>query len=197
LGIELFFLPLLLFAIFIGGLAYERVYRMAERTENQVIPFLRPVDLDELESVLNFGDEGVLRLNLAPQQFRKEQKNRINFAREHFGRMSHNALYLQEWARYINRRSLATRDRAARSLSQEMIELCIQLRIAMMAARFKLNLWLIRIIVLRFMPIPAMGEVRRIGYCDLVVSYKSIKDLADRLRQIGGGNQNQMLSQLL
>src|SRR5438045_3648210 len=155
---------------FLIGFFYRWRYRLAKSTLQHVLPYLRIVEIEEFKYLLNMADEGVLRLNVPPKEFRKEQINRIHEALEHSGRMDHNLWALQEWGNHENRKSWKTRSRAVRSLSQEMLESCAQLRIALFAARFRLVLWLYSIAFLRFLPIPAIGEIRCIGYCDLIVA---------------------------
>jgi hypothetical protein len=182
--------------LFVAGFFYRWRYRLAKSTLQHILPYLRVVEMEEFKYLLNMADEGVLRLNMPPKEFRKEQINRIHEALEHSGRMDHNLWALHEWCNHENRKSWKTRNREVRSLSQEMLESCAQLRIALFAARFKLVLWLYRITFFAFLPIPAIGEIRCIGYCDLVVAYENIKDLAERLSR-ACGDEHEMLVESL
>jgi len=77
---EIFFTALFLVAV--AGLLifeslYHWIYRFPDRTERQIISYLRGVDLESLKDLLNLADEGYLRLNLSRAEFRKEQRHRI------------------------------------------------------------------------------------------------------------------------
>src|SRR5689334_17773639 len=79
---------------------YRRTYRFRYRPPNQVIPFLRGVDTDELRHLLNPTAEQYLRLNMSKAQFRHEQRTRLWLALEYLGRLFHNALVMVEWGHY-------------------------------------------------------------------------------------------------
>src|ERR1044071_9898945 len=85
---------LLLFAIFT---AIQLRGKYPKRTIEDVTPFLRPAEHDELESLLDPAQETNFRLRMSPQEFAEWQRRRIHLLREYLLRMSHNALVLIEW----------------------------------------------------------------------------------------------------
>src|SRR6267154_4290891 len=85
---------LLLFAIYT---AIQFRGKFPRRTIEDVTPFLRPAEQDELESLLDPAQEANFRMRMAPQEFADWQRRRIHLMREYLLRMSHNSLVLIEW----------------------------------------------------------------------------------------------------
>ena len=90
--------------LLVGVLLLSAIYTVIQlrgkypkRTIEDVTPFLRPAEHDELESLLDPGQETNFRLRLSPQEFAEWQRRRIHLLREYLLRMSHNALVLIEW----------------------------------------------------------------------------------------------------
>ena len=171
------------------------IYRFPDRTEKEIIPHLREVDLEQLKDLLDLADEGYLRLNLAPTVFRKEQRRRIDLTLEYCGRMAHNALLLQEWASNELRKSGKTFNRDVARVSGELHNACIEFRIHSIITRMKLHAWLFRIKALPFFQIPLLAEARRIDSFDLVYSYERIKHGAERLSLACGSSYQDRLAQ--
>jgi hypothetical protein len=174
---------------------YQWIYRFPDRTEKQVIPCLRDVDLEQLKDLLNLADEGYLRLNLSPAAFRKEQRHRIDLALEYYGRMSHNTVLLQEWANSEFRKSWKTLNRDVTRASKDLNNACIDFRVHALITRIRLHAWLFRIKAIPFISVPYLAEVRRIGGFDLVYSYERIRQGAERLSQTCGSNGHNLLAQ--
>ena len=80
---------LLLFAVYT---AYQLLGKFPKRTVDDVTPFLRPAEAEELESLLDPGQETAFRLRMPPREFAAWQRKRIHLMREYLLRMSHNAL---------------------------------------------------------------------------------------------------------
>ena len=85
---------LLLFAVYT---AIQFRGKFPKRTIEDVTPFLRPAEQDELESLLDPAQEANFRMRMSPQEFADWQRRRIHLMREYLLRMSHNALVLIEW----------------------------------------------------------------------------------------------------
>lgn len=191
---------ILLFLVAVIGLIifesfYQWIYRFPDRTEKQIIPYLRDVDLEELKDLLNLAQEGYLRLNLSPAAFRTEQRHRIDLTLEYYGRMSHNALLLQEWANSELQKSWKTLNRDVANAGKDLNNACIDFRIHSLMTRIRLHVWLFRIKALPFITIPCLAEVRRIGSFDLVYAYERIRQGAEKLSQTCGGNCQKQLVQ--
>ena len=196
MNVEIFFAALFLVAV--AGLLifeslYQWIYRFPDRTERQIISYLRGVDLDSLKDLLNLADEGYLRLNLSPLEFRKEQRHRIAVALEYYGRMAHNSRLVQQWSNTEMRKSAMTRNREAARASRELINFCIEFRIHALMTRIRLHAWLFRTKALPFISIPFLAEARRIESFDLIYSYERIKQEAEKLsRACGSSYQDQL-----
>ena len=113
---------------FLVRLAWRRIYRFRNRTEQDVAPFLVRVDLRELGDLVDTLTEERLRYDLTPGEFRKEQLIRLRLLQEYTRRMRHNADVLQGWGEYgFNRRRYAEED-GIRSHSLGLIKTCREFR---------------------------------------------------------------------
>jgi hypothetical protein len=191
MNVEIVLIALFLFAV-VGTVSFESlyrwIYRFPSRTEKEIIPYLREVDLEHLKNLLNLADEGYLRLNLPPEAFRQEQRRRIDLTLEYYGRMSHNSLLVQQWANNEMRRSVMTRNREVTSASKELHNACIEFRIHALITRVRLHAWLFRTKALPFVPVPFLAAARRIDSFDLVCSYERIKQEAEKLSRACGSH---------
>jgi hypothetical protein len=188
----LLFLSAALGLVFLKAL-YNWIYYFPGRTENEVIPYLRSVDMENVKDMLNLSQEGYLRLNLSAGSFRMEQRRRIALTLEYYGRMGHNAGLLSEWANTESRKSWKTGNREANASSRELLNNCIEFRIHIYLMRIRLHAWLFRIRALPFIPVPLLAEARRIGSFDLVYSYEQIRQAAEKLsRACGSACQNEL-----
>jgi hypothetical protein len=191
MNVEIVLIALFLFAV-VGTVSFESlyrwIYRFPSRTEKEIIPYLREVDLERLKNLLNLADEGYLRLNLPPEAFRQEQRRRIDLTLEYYGRMSHNSLLVQQWANTEMRRSVMTRNREVTSASKELHNACIEFRIHALITRVRLHAWLFRTKALPFVPVPFLAAARRIDSFDLVCSYERIKQEAEKLSRACGSH---------
>jgi len=189
MNVEIVLAALFLFAV-VGTVSFESLYRwiysFSERTEQEIIPHLREVNLEQLKDLLNLADEGYLRLNLSPVAFRQEQRRRIYLTLEYYGRMSHNALLVRDWASTELRKSRKTRNGEATSVSTQLNNTCVEFRICTLITRIRLHAWLFRIKALPFVSIPFLAEARRIDSFDLVYSYERIKQEAEKLSRACG-----------
>src|ERR1041384_2389857 len=82
---------LLLFAIYT---AIQLRGKFPKRTIEDVTPFLRPAEHDELESLLDPAQETNFRMRMSPQEFAEWQRRRIHLLREDLLRRSHTARVL-------------------------------------------------------------------------------------------------------
>lgn len=188
---EIFFTALFLVAVaglFIFESLYRWIYRFPERTERQIIAYLREVDLESLKDLLNLADEGYLRLNLSPAEFRKEQRHRIAVTLEYYGRMAHNSLLIQQWANAELSKSALTRNREVARASRELNDFCIEFRMHALMTRIRLHAWMFRTKALPFISIPFLAEARRTESFDLVYSYERIKQEAEKLSRACGSH---------
>lgn len=174
---------------------YNWIYYFPSRTENEVIPYLRSVDMENVKDLLSVPQEGYLQMNLSPELFRLEQRRRIALTLEYYGRMAHNTGLLGEWANTEFRKSWKTGNREANATSKHLLNACVEFRMHAFVMCVKLHAWLFQIKAFPFISIPLLAEARRIGSFDLVYSYEQIKQAAEKLSRACGSACQKELAQ--
>jgi|SRR5262249_19938689 len=195
------FLP---FAILVGLLAllvviflYEWVYRFSERTAQDVIPYLRTINFEEIKTLLDPATERYLRLNSSTPEFKRLQWKRSHLALQYVSDLAHNAKVFQEWGKYERSRSRTTLDREARRTSLELTIACAQCRICALAVRIRIHLWLIKMAVMPFGAPPTFASLPRVGSVEMLSYYEQIKAAAIALSQGYGENYHEKLAHVL
>src|SRR5882672_8662719 len=162
------------------------------RTLEDVTPFLRPAESQEIEALMDPGQETTFRLRMSPNEFAGWQRKRIHLMREYLLRMSHNALVLIEWG---NMEALqeeerdSERCREKQLLAQEMVQAGTEFRLYSLLALAKIKLWLILPSDLWFLiPSPSLPRLRSVLGIDAVRSYHRLKDAAGCL-SLSYGNE--------
>ncbi len=69
-----------------------------ERTLDDVFPFLRTLDKNEMAELFDTMEEAYRQFRTTEYRFRREQRVRLDLAREYFRRMVHNAVIIHQWA---------------------------------------------------------------------------------------------------
>ena len=173
---------LLLFAVYT---AVQSLGKFPERTFNDVTPFLRPADPQELESLLNPSQEVNFRLRMPDQEFADWQRKRLHRMREYLLRMSHNALVLIEWGNMEatkNEGGEAARCSERRQMAQELVQAATEFRLYSMLALAKITAWLILPSPLKFLlPSPSLPALRNVFGIDALGSYERLKSAAGGL----------------
>ena len=178
-------------------LAWRRIYRFRNRTENDVAPFLLAVDLAELSYLVDNLTEERLRYELDPGEFRKEQLVRLRLLQEYTRWMRHNADILQEWGESsFSRRRYADED-GIRSHSLELIKSCRDFRYGARAVQLQLHLWFIRMKLFPSRPAPLLSRARQVDSFDLLFAYQGIRIAAEYLSQAYGDDCYQGLAEVL
>ena len=171
---------LLLFAIYT---AIQFRGKFPKRTIEDVTPFLRPAEHDELESLLDPALETNFRMRMSPREFAEWQRRRIHLLREYLLRMSHNALVLIEWG---NMETAETGNdaetfRQRQLLAKELVQAATEFRLYSVLALAKLKLWLVLPSPFSLLlPSPSLPSMRHIFGIDALGSYR-------RLRTAAGG----------
>ena len=176
-------LLLLLTALFI---CLHHLYRFPNRTINDVIPFVRRVAVEELESLLDHRNEETLRQSLGTSQFAKAQISRIHLFREKLRCADHNASIFQDWAAYEIERTYVTCDGEVRKSATALLEGCTEFRIAVFWIKFQLNLWYLQLQLFPVRNIPFISRLRRVESFDLLESYRQITRKAAALAAASG-----------
>ena len=181
------FIAAFLVIFFLVRLAWRRIYRFRNRTEDDVTPFMLRVDLAELSYLVDNLTEEQLRYELSPEEFRKEQLGRLRLLQEYTRRMRHNADILQEWGEYgFNRRRYADED-GIRSHSLELIKSCREFRYGARAVQLHLHLWFIRMKFFPARPAPMLSRARQVDDSfDLLFAYQGIRIAAEYLSRAYG-----------
>jgi len=191
------FIAAFLVIFFLVRLAWRRIYRFRNRTENDVAPFLVAVDLAELSYLVDNLTEERLRYDLDPEEFRKEQLVRLRLLQEYTRWMRHNADILQEWGEYgFNRRRHAEED-GIRSHSLELIKSCREFRYGARAVQLQLHLWFIRMKLFPARPAPLLSRARQVDSFDLLFAYQGIRIAAEYLSRAYGDDCYDDLAQVL
>lgn len=189
--------PLIFFAgVALGALLYRRIYGVRDRTAEDVLPFLRPVDLSEVHDLFNASAERYLRLNLTPRHFRRAQRQRIHLALEYIRRISHNALILQEWGTYEMAR-LRPAGSELGHFAVDLIAASVHCRMCSFVLRARLHTWLFRMALLPFLAPPSFDMLIKFGSADLLEFYGKLRSAAGELSRCYGDANHTRLAQLL
>lgn len=172
---------LLLFAIY-TAIQFRGKY--PKRSIEDVTPFLRPAEHDELESLLDPAQETSFRMRMSPQEFTDWQRRRIHLLREYLLRMSHNALVLIEWG---NMETAETGNNAETAiqrqlLAKELVQAATEFRLYSMLALAKLKVWLVLPAPFNLLlPSPSLPSMRHVFGIDALGSYQRLKTAAGGL----------------
>ncbi|HET9181355.1 MAG TPA: hypothetical protein VFP59_04410 [Candidatus Angelobacter sp.] len=131
--------------LFAGYTAMQFLGRFPRRSMDDVTPYLRPAEFEELESLLDPAQEVNFRLRLSPQEFRSWQRKRIHLMREYLLRMSHNSLVLIEWGNMELRGEAGSRcvSVETQAIAEELIQAATEFRLYSFLALAKLKLWIV------------------------------------------------------
>jgi hypothetical protein len=177
---------LLLFAIY-TAIQFRGKY--PKRTIEDVTPFLRPAEHDELESLLDPAQETNFRLRMSPQEFADWQRRRIHLLREYLLRMSHNALVLIEWGNMETAQTGndAEAFRQRQLMAKELVQAATEFRLYSMLALVQLKLWLVLPSPFSLLlPSPSLPSMRHIFGIDALGSYQRLKTAASGLSMVHG-----------
>jgi hypothetical protein len=178
-------------------LLYRRIYRFTRRPPGQVIAYLRAVDPQDVERLLDPVAEQYLRLNQTKEQFRKEQRNRMWLALEYIGRLSHNALIMAEWGFYEMKRTRRTGSAEDLEASRELLSASVQVRMCSFVLRTTMHVWLVRMAVFPFLGPPSVAKLIDGGSTDLLEFYRTMSNTAALLSQSYGDLYHERMAQAL
>lgn len=177
--------------IFAGFTALQFLGKFPKRSMEDVAPFLRPAESQELEFLLDPALEVNFGLRMPRSEFRQWQRRRIHLMREYLLRMSHNALVLIEWGNieWTQEDCVSERCREKQLLAQEMVQAATEFRLYSLLALAKMKLWLILPSDLWFLiPSPSLPRLRSVFGIDAVRAYHRLKDAAGCL-SLSYGNE--------
>ena len=188
---------LLLFAIY-TAIQFRGKY--PKRTIEDVTPFLRPAEHDELESLLDPAQETNFRVRMSPQEFADWQCRRIHLLREYLLRMSHNSLVLIEWGNMeaVETGNDAEAFRQRQLMAKELVQAATEFRLYSMLALVKLKLWLVLPSPFSLLlPSPSLPSMRHVFGIDALGSYQRLKTAASGLSMVHGLQFHEELLQRL
>jgi hypothetical protein len=163
--------------------------KFPSRTIDDVRPYLRRTELQELEEILDPANEANFQLRLSPAEFRQLQRKRIHLVREYLLRMSHNALVLIEWGtmEWIGPAERADLDKDRRMMAQELVQAATEFRLYSLLALLKLKLWILfRLDAWPVISSPKVSGLRRLAGIDAVKSYLRLRDAVSYLSEVHG-----------
>jgi len=169
-------------------------FHFPDRTADDVVDFLLPVDLDKAEALLDAGGENHLRCDLSHKAFRKMQRKRIHLYLALVQRMAHNAAVLIDWAN----REAESGDEQAAVLARDLQQIAVEVRLYSLLTLIKLRLWLlVRLDSWQILPAPSLYELREAGGILGLQSYDRLKTAASFLfMQMGRRNFDELLQNL-
>jgi hypothetical protein len=168
--------------------------RFPKRTVDDLIPFLLPVSLEEINRLFDPRQEALLRCSTCDQEFRAMQRRRLHLADECLRRMAHNAAVLGEWANSELDRSHPLTQPLAADLHQH----ALKVRVYALMTRLKVDFWIVlRLERTRWLPVPHLGDFRECLGIQGVESYENLKTAAASLfAQFGPADSERFMSNL-
>src|SRR5689334_15863107 len=96
--------PILVSLAYFMALARALLYRPRYRRLQDVILFVRHLDMSHFEALVDSSEEWGIRNALPEQDFQELQKERIQLAFEYLRRMAHNSGVIRTWLIEVCRR---------------------------------------------------------------------------------------------
>lgn len=146
------------------------------RTIDDVVEFLRPVDLDQAEVLLDRGANLELRWKLDSQTYCEMQRKRMRVYLELVQRMAYNARVLVEFG---NREALRLERCEATERNVRHMEVISALQHAAVKVRIYSLLTILKLrglMAIRPMLTPSLVRFRVAGKLDGIVSYKTLRE---------------------
>jgi hypothetical protein len=153
-------------------LLYRAWTRVPRRDIDDVVPFLYPVDISLVESLLDPAADFELRWQLNPRAFREAQRRRMRLYLELVRRMSHNSEVLVEYdhARLGN-------DRVNSEQASKVEDAAIKVRLYSACVRLRLRIWL-SLPMNTFGMMPTLAHLRTAADLDGPKAYDDLKAAA-------------------
>jgi hypothetical protein len=186
-----------LFSLFVVRFLYEWIYRFADRTAQDLIPYLQKIDLSEVKSLFDPREEKYLQLNLEAREFRKAQWKRFRLAQQYVRNLAHNARVIQEWGKFERNRSRKTQDADIRRASLELTIVCAQCRICAVILQLQLHWWLLKMRFLPFLAPPSFQSLIQMGSMEIISFYEKIRKRAGDIGGAYGENYQARLTQVM
>jgi hypothetical protein len=170
--------------LFAAYTAMQLLGKFPRRTLDDVTPYLRPAELEEIAELLDPAQEVNFRLRLTPDEFRRWQRKRIHLMREYLLRMSHNSLVLIEWGNLecFEGGSGPRTSPERQALAQELVQAATEFRLYSLLALLKLKIWIVfRMDRWPLVSAPSLPALRQVFGIDALNSYNRVKQAAGGL----------------
>ncbi len=145
----------------------SNLMRFPECTVDDVAEFLRPVDLEQAEMLLDPGAYYSLRWNLDTETLIQIQRKRARIYLELVHRMAHNARVLVELGRREMDARQARQDEIVSQLQQEAFHVSIYCFVTMVKLRI--------LLAIRPVQAPSLTKCRMAVDLDGIASYKALR----------------------
>ena len=167
-------------------------WRPPDRSIEDAVDYLVPVDLCKLEDLLDAAAEGQIRSGVSVSEFRVIQRQRMHLYLEFLRRMSHNSSVLIQLGNcHMNDRQPEV-IRMARSLQEDGI----RVRLYSLAATVKVRFWLL-LLRLHLVPAPVLCELNEVCGVHGLEGYEKLKTAASMFFvKIGPSKLDQLLDHL-
>lgn len=200
----------LLIQLFLTGLAvllvavasyFFRQYRRAahprSRNVHDTIAFLRPLNLEDLEDVLDDTTETYLELNLPTHRFKDVQKMRTSRFLEHLGRMVHNSRFLSEWAHHERLTAWTNGDQELEASCTELVRACIETAGGVRSIQFAIFRWRMKSAMFPFVKVLHLAPLASFGSYNVLTAYERMANAALALCHVLDPETEEMLGQSL
>lgn len=171
-------------------------FHFPDRSAEDVVDFLSPVDLEKAMNLLDPVAESWLRRDYSPREFRRLQRKRIYHYLEIVYRMSRNAAILIQWAH----REEILRNGQITPLAEAIQQHATRVRAYALLSWLKVHFWLlIRIDNWHLLPTPSLADMREVCGVRGIEAYDALKTAASRLFlevNHGNGRFEQLLQNL-
>ena len=190
-------LPAVMSVALLLRMVHRRIYRFFDRSPYDVVPYLRRVELEELHALFDPEEERHHRVTLARPQYRTLQWKRYRLALEKARDLAHNAVIVQEWAKYELNRSRRASITGLRESSVELIAACLQCRLRAFRVRWRLHASLARVTLVPFAPPPTVATLLKSGSLEMLGLYARVRGAAAELGKSYGRSHRERLMQSL
>src|SRR5690348_6149967 len=128
-----------------------------DRSVEDTVDFLVPVDLGKAESLLDAVAEGQIRGAVSVAEFRSIQRQRMYLYLELLRRMSHNSAVLIQ----LGNCQLEQGDKKFRHSATDLQQDGLAVRLYSLAARVKVRFWLV-LLRLDMIPVPVLCDLKEV-----------------------------------
>lgn len=148
-------------------------WRPPDRSIEDAVDFLIPVDLGRLQDLLDAAAEGQIRSGVSVSEFRVIQRQRMYLYLEFLRRMSHNSSVLIQLGNCHVNDEQAEVIRMAKTLQEDGIKV----RLYTFAAVAKVRFWLL-LLRLHLVPVPVLCELKEVCGIHGLEGYEKLKTAA-------------------